>query len=100
MPVINHTSDGGLTWQNVYTNWHPGDLKGQALIDIRCRIELEGIALAAYSENVITSDGGTTWNLTYNDEEDIIPSFGIYKTLDGLNDLYITGKKGDVTKWK
>ncbi len=100
LPVIIHTSDGGLTWQNVYINLHPGDLKGQALIHIRFRSELEGIALASYSENVITSDGGETWNLTYNDEEDIIPSYGNYKTLAGFNTLYLAGKRGYVTKWK
>jgi photosystem II stability/assembly factor-like uncharacterized protein len=99
LPVLNHTTDGGLTWQNAYINLHPGDLKGQALIDIRFKNGLEGIALATYSENVITSDGGATWHLTY-DDEDLIPSFGIYNLLDGFKEIYLAGKNGYVTKWK
>ncbi|MBS1658850.1 MAG: hypothetical protein JST18_12250 [Bacteroidetes bacterium] len=99
LPIINHSKDGGLTWKNVYINLHPGDLKGQALIDIRFRNALEGIALATYSENVITSDGGATWHLTY-DDEDLIPSYGIYKLLDSFNEIYLAGKNGYVTRWK
>lgn len=99
LPIINHSNDGGLTWKNVYINLHPGDLKGQALIDIRFKNALEGIALADYSENVITNDGGATWQLTY-DDEDLIPSYGIYKLLDGFNEIYLTGKNGYVTQWK
>lgn len=100
LPVIYRSADGGLTWKKVYRNNDPGNLKGQELIDIRFKNELEGIALATYSENAITHDGGLTWSLTYNDEEDIIPSCGIYKTLGGVHDLFIAGKNGYVTKWE
>jgi photosystem II stability/assembly factor-like uncharacterized protein len=99
-PVIFRSVDGGLTWQKVYRNNQPGNFKGQELIDIRFKNELQGIALASYSENAITNDGGLTWLLTYNDEEDIIPSYGIYKTLGGVGELYIAGKRGYITKWK
>ena len=100
LPVIYRSADGGLTWEKVCRNNDPGNLKGQELIDIRFKNELEGIALATYSENAITHDGGLTWSLTYNDEEDIIPSCGIYKTLGGVHDLFIAGKNGYVTKWE
>jgi photosystem II stability/assembly factor-like uncharacterized protein len=99
LPIINHTTDVGLTWKNAYINLHPGDLKGQELMDIRFKNELEGIALATYSENVITSDGGITWHLTY-DDEDLIPSYGIYKALDGYGEIFLIGKYGYVTIWK
>lgn len=100
LPIINHTSDGGATWENVYFNDHPGDIIGEALIDIRFKNSLEGVAIASYSENVITSDGGVTWNLTYDENEDLIPSYGIYQALGGYSDIYLTGRKGNVTKWK
>lgn len=99
LPVINRTNDGGLTWENVYMNSNPGDEKGEELIDIRFRNENLGLALSTYSENVFTLDGGLTWNPTYVDDRDLIPSYGVYKTLDGYNNMYLIGRKGYFTKW-
>lgn len=100
-PVINQTSDGGLTWKNVYINRYPGDIKGEELLDIRFRNELEGFALSTYSESLTTIDGGLTWKLTYHDDgTELLPSYGIYKTLDGYSEMYLAGREGYVTKWK
>lgn len=99
LPVIIKTTDGGMTWENIYMNESPGDLRGESLLDIRFKNEEEGIAISSYSENVITSDGGATWNKTYSLQGSIIPSYGIYKTLDGYSDMFMAGRKGFVTKW-
>jgi photosystem II stability/assembly factor-like uncharacterized protein len=100
LPVIHRTTDGGVTWKKIYLNTHPGSIRGQEFIAIRFKNELEGIAIAGYSENVITHDGGLAWQLTDGDEEDIIASYGIYNILDGVNTLYLMGKNGTVTKWE
>ncbi len=100
LPVILRSTDEGLTWEQVYMNRDPGDIKGEELIAIRFKNELEGIALSTFSENVITNDGGETWELAYADEGDLFPSFGIYKTLDGSTTLFLAGKNGYVTKWE
>ncbi|MCY7409986.1 MAG: hypothetical protein LH473_06920 [Chitinophagales bacterium] len=99
-PEIIHTTDGGLTWQSVYRN--PAIVsKGESLMDIRFRNTLEGFAISNYSESVYTTDGGLTWNLIYENQ---IPGFplpqGIYKSLDGNNEMYLSGKLGYVVKWK
>ena len=101
LPLIARSADGGLSWEMAYINRHPGDIIGEELLDIRFKNELEGLATSTYSESVITSDGGLTWNLTYYyDESELIPSYGIYKTLDGFSNMYLTGRNGYVTKWE
>lgn len=99
-PVILRTDDAGISWEMVYINRHPGEVRGQEFLAIRFKNELEGFALAEYSENVFTTDGGVTWSLTYDLESALLPSYGIYTTLDGINELYLLGKEGYVTKWK
>ncbi len=99
-PVILHSADGGITWQVSYLNIHPGG-KGDLLLDIRFMDELNGIAIANFSESVITSDGGLNWNLTENNKTIGLPDLaGVYKTLAGFNVIYIAGKFGYVVKWK
>jgi photosystem II stability/assembly factor-like uncharacterized protein len=100
LPIINRTTDGGLTWENVYINEYPGDIKGESFLAIRFKNENEGIAIATFSENVITNDGGVTWKKTYSLEEDLIPSYGLYKILDGFSKIYLMGRDGSVTKWE
>lgn len=100
LPAINKTTDGGETWSNIFINENPGDIRGEQLLDIRFKNSLEGIAISTYSENMITSDGGETWNRTYNLESSIIPSHGIYNTLDGTSKMFLAGRKGYVTKWE
>lgn len=63
-PVILRTDDAGISWEMVYINRHPGEVRGQEFIAIRFKNELEAFALAEYSENVFTTDGGVTWSLT------------------------------------
>ena len=101
LPVINRTIDGGLTWQSVYTDDNPGDINGEQFIDIRFKNELEGFAVATYSQSVYTTDGGQTWHFTRDESNtEFIADWGIYKALDGFSELYLVGRKGCVTKWK
>jgi photosystem II stability/assembly factor-like uncharacterized protein len=101
LPAIQKSIDGGLTWQNIYINRYPGPTKGEELLDIRFKNEMEGFAVSTYMESVITSDGGQTWKVTYDDEGTaMIPDWGIYKILDGDAHMYLIGRKGYVTKWK
>lgn len=67
LPAIQKSIDGGLTWQNIYINRYPGPTKGEELLDIRFKNEMEGFAVSTYMESVITSDGGQTWKVTYDD---------------------------------
>jgi photosystem II stability/assembly factor-like uncharacterized protein len=98
LPIINRTTDGGLTWENVYTNEYPGDIRGETFLDIHFKNENEGAAISTLSENAITVDGGVTWKKTYTLEENLIPSSGIYTTLDGFTKMYLMGRAGAVTK--
>ncbi|MBX7140553.1 MAG: hypothetical protein K1X63_05670 [Chitinophagales bacterium] len=100
LPIIHRTNDGGLTWVNVYTNEYPGDIRGETFLDIRFKNENEGIAIADFSENVITNDGGVTWKKTYTLKEDLIASYGIYKILAGFSEMYLMGSEGSMTKWE
>jgi len=85
-PVIHRTDDGGLMWQNVYMNRDPGDRRGEEFFEIRFSNQLEGFALASYSESVSTLDGGLTWHFTRDEEgNEVIPDWGVYKTLGGFN---------------
>jgi photosystem II stability/assembly factor-like uncharacterized protein len=100
-PAIMRSSDGGLTWENKYLNRETGSRKGEQFVDIRFRNKLEGYALSAYSESVYTIDGGQTWNFLYDESGTcFIPDWGIYGSLDGVNDMYLVGKNGYVTTWK
>lgn len=99
-PVILRTDDAGITWKMVYINRYPGEIRGQEFLAIRFKNELEGFALSEYSENVFSTDGGITWSLTYDLESSLLPSYGVYTTLDGVNELYLLGKEGYVTKWE
>jgi photosystem II stability/assembly factor-like uncharacterized protein len=100
LPAIHQSHDGGLTWENVYLNQELVSVKGEALIDIHFRNELEGFALATYSQSVMTVNGGATWLFTHDEEgNEVIPDWGIYKSLDGFDTLYLMGRKGMVTKW-
>ncbi|MCY7409025.1 MAG: hypothetical protein LH473_02035 [Chitinophagales bacterium] len=99
-PAIFHTTDGGITWQNIYLN-HDVLARGEVLLDIRFKNELEGFAISDYTESIFTLDGGVTWTRTYDAESFGFPKLeGIYKTLSGDSELYLTGKNGYVVKWK
>lgn len=99
-PAILKTTDGGLTWQKNY-RYTQISSDGELLTDIRFRNELEGYALSQHNYDLYTTDGGETWNLV-NDTDALsaTPVFGVYKTLDGYNDLYLIGQSGTVSKWK
>ena len=101
-PIINQSTDGGLTWKNIYTNLSAGgDRSGEPLLDIQFKNEHEGLALSNYSESAITVDGGLTWNLTYDgDGKELIPAYGLYKCIGGQSKMYIAGRQGTVTQWK
>jgi hypothetical protein len=48
-----------------------------------------------------TANGGLTWQFTYDNEGDsAITDWGIYNALGGVNELYLIGRNGYVTKWK
>ncbi len=101
LPAIHRSNDGGLTWENVYFNEDLVSLKGEEFLDIRFKDEMEGFAVSSYSQSVITIDGGVTWQFTHDDEgNEIIPDWGIYKTLDGFDTMYLLGRKGIVTRWE
>lgn len=99
-PVILKTSDGGTTWEEKYRY---KDIlgEGESLSDIRFRNATEGYAISRHNYDVYTNDGGETWTLM-SDSENIsaTPVFGLYKSLDGFNDMYLVGKSGTVTIWK
>ncbi len=98
-PVILKSTDGGLSWNNVYQNVEAGG-RGESFVDIRFRNEQEGMAITAFSENVITTDGGQTWSLLYDtDGYGLIPLFGYYHTLAGNTNLYVCGQDGIVYRW-
>jgi photosystem II stability/assembly factor-like uncharacterized protein len=99
IPVINKTVDAGLTWTRAYINVHAHDA-GEALLDVRFKNEMEGLVTSGYSESLITNDGGETWQLTYDNAIQNLPSSGIYKTMGGYQNLFIAGRKGIVTTWK
>jgi photosystem II stability/assembly factor-like uncharacterized protein len=99
-PTILQTTDAGETWKVVY---HNADLvgEGQELLDIHFKNEKEGIAISNLADNVFTTDGGTTWNRTYDSETlDLPPYGGIYSTLDGFDVMFIGGSDGHLVKWK
>ncbi|MCY7409952.1 MAG: hypothetical protein LH473_06745 [Chitinophagales bacterium] len=99
LPSIMKTSDGGITWENIYKN--EGIISfGEPLIDIRFQDEENGFAIGEDGESVFTTDGGLTWTSARESNTTGLPmGCGIFKTLDGYNDLYITGKDGYVIKW-
>jgi photosystem II stability/assembly factor-like uncharacterized protein len=99
-PAILNTTDGGLTWKNIYRNTKI-DSKGENLTDIRFRNELEGYAISCHNYDIFTTDGGSTWNLTHDtDTLGLSPIYGLYKTLDGYNDIYLACQWGNVATWK
>ncbi|MCY7408756.1 MAG: hypothetical protein LH473_00655 [Chitinophagales bacterium] len=99
-PSILNTIDGGQTWNIAYGNW-PVDSKGEAFSDIRFRNEKEGYAISRFAYDVYTTDGGASWNLIHDSETlGLSPLYGVYKTLDGYNNLYLSGENGNVAMWK
>jgi photosystem II stability/assembly factor-like uncharacterized protein len=101
LPAIQRTADGGLTWQNVYTDESPGDIRGEEFTDIHFKNELEGFAISTYSQSAYTNDGGLTWHFTRDESNnEFIPDWGIYKAAAGVNDMFLVGRKGTITKWK
>lgn len=99
-PAILHTTDGGLTWKSVYRYTEIVG-SGETLTDIRFRNEQEGFAISHFSYDVYTIDGGATWNLTHDTNAlGLSPLYGVYKTLDGYNDIYLAGQWGNVAAWK
>lgn len=100
-PAIVRSEDGGINWENIYLNRETGSRKGERFIDIRFRNKLEGFALSAYTESIYTIDGGQTWNFLYDEAgTSFIPDWGIYRLMDGINNLYLAGRNGYVTKWE
>jgi photosystem II stability/assembly factor-like uncharacterized protein len=97
-PLILHSIDGGVTWQNNYRNDEIVS-RGESFTDIRFKNELEGFAIADLSYDVYTTDGGLSWSLTH-DSETIEISPWNYKAISGFHTLYIIGKDGYVTTWK
>jgi photosystem II stability/assembly factor-like uncharacterized protein len=100
LPVINRSDDGGLTWENIYTDESPGDIRGEEFIAIHFKNETEGFAIATYSQSVYTNDAGLTWHFTRDESNnEFIPDWGVYQALGGRNILYLIGRKGTVTRW-
>jgi len=56
--VIDETTDGGLTWSNIYTNKFPSST---GLYSISFADSLHGIACGEYGVLIRTTNGGTTW---------------------------------------
>ncbi|MEO5675820.1 MAG: hypothetical protein ABIQ74_14355 [Chitinophagales bacterium] len=100
LPVINHSTDGGATWQMAFIDDHPEDIKGDQFIDVRFKNGLDGFALSIYDQSFITVDGGQTWNLTYGENGKLLPSYGVFNSLAGYSTMYFTGRNGYVTAWK
>jgi hypothetical protein len=69
-------------------------------LNSRKKTTIVSACLAIIMQAACIEDGGATWELTYDDEGDLFPSFGIYQTLDGFSKMYFLGKKGCVTKWE
>jgi photosystem II stability/assembly factor-like uncharacterized protein len=100
VPVIVNTTDGGETWSESYRN---EDISGygEPLTDIRFKNELDGYALSRHNYDVFTTDGGVTWQLMSDSQElSETPVYGLFKMLDGVNDLYLIGESGSVAVWK
>ncbi|MBS1656529.1 MAG: hypothetical protein K1X63_05615 [Chitinophagales bacterium] len=99
-PIILKTTDSGATWQKNY-RYTGISSDGETLTDIRFKNELEGYALSVHNYDLFTKDGGETWRLVNDtDELNATPVFGLYKTLSGLNELYLVGQKGTVSRWE
>ncbi|MCY7409384.1 MAG: hypothetical protein LH473_03865, partial [Chitinophagales bacterium] len=99
-PVILESTDGGLTWKDIYHNTDVSG-EGEELLDIRFKNEKEGFAISNLADDVFTTDGGLNWTRTYDSKTFGLPEYGgIYSTLGGLNEMYITGSEGYLVKWK
>lgn len=92
-------ASNNIAYSVIYTAENPGDARGQEFIDIRFKNELEGFALCSGSQTIYTVDGGATWQFTFDESgTQLIPEWGSYLALAGVNDLYLIGRNGGVTK--
>jgi photosystem II stability/assembly factor-like uncharacterized protein len=99
-PAILKTADGGLTWTEKF-RYKDITGRGEAFTEIRFKNSLNGYAISRHNYDAFTVDGGETWQLMSDSQElSETPVYGLYKSLDGVNDLYLIGRDGTVTVWK
>ncbi|MEO5674493.1 MAG: YCF48-related protein, partial [Chitinophagales bacterium] len=99
-PVILKSNDGGTTWESIYHNYEVMGL-GESFTDLRFKNAQEGFAVSELFVNVVTLDGGVTWNRADEDDAFSFPEFDCYyRSLAGYNNLFLTGTNGYLAIWK